>query len=300
MVCCIYQSGYASWIEDENGIHYKNDDGEFVTGFQVIDDNTYYFSKVGNLLKGKIYVENQDAYYYADENGIIQYGLIDNENHFYITDENGKIKTGFVDYNHQRYYFDSSGELVTGWFKDLEDWYYSDDNGRLMVGFINVDGYRYYLAENGKRVSDAVMEIDGTTYVFNKDGSINENATSLYPWIYSMNEKRKALGLKDFSINTKVQACAILRASDLVNGYSVSKESQPLKKMLNDRGVSTSGGYEFSYGGITGYNMEQLLKDIEKDKKYLQVLQDESITDVGVGVYNQDGTNYYDVIFIRK
>lgn len=300
MVCCISQTSYALWVEDDNGIHYKDEDGEFVTGLQVIDDDTYYFSKVGNLLKGKIYVEDRGAYYYADEDGKILYGVIDDGIHFYITDESGKIKTGFVDYNKQRYYFDSTGELKTGWFKDAEDWYYSDEKGRLMTGFVNVDGYRYYLSLDGKRVSDTIMEIEGATYVFNADGSVNENATSLYPWIYAINKNRTKFGISGLSINTKVQACAILRAKDLVEGYSISKEKQPLKKLLNARGVSTSGGYEFSYGGITGYGMDRLLEDIEKDEKFMEVLRDESITDVGVGVYEQDGVSYYDIILIRK
>lgn len=300
MTCCFYQSTYASWVEDENGIHYKDENGEFVTGFQVIDGSTYYFSKTGNLLKGKIYVEDQGAYYFADEKGKILYGVIDDGNNFYVTDDSGKIKTGFVDYNHQRYYFDSSADMKKGWFKDENDWYYTDEKGRIMVGFVNVDGYRYYLSDGGKRVSNTVMDIDGTTYVFNKDGSVNENATALYPWIYDMNEYRKSMDLPELSINTKVQACAILRAADLVNGYSVLNESQSLKNLLSDRGVSTSGGYEFSYGGVKGYQMEQLLQDIKKDKKFLEILQDETITDVGVGVYEQDDICYYDVVLIRK
>ncbi|MGN0437719.1 MAG: CAP domain-containing protein [Lachnospiraceae bacterium] len=300
LVNVCYRISYASWIEDENGIHYKNEDGEFVTGFYEIDNETYYFSKVGNLLKGKFYVEDLGAYYYGDEKGVIQYGVIDDGNHFYITDGTGKIKTGFVDYNQQRYYFDESAELKCGWFKDADSWYYANGYGQVMVGFVNVDGYRYYLSEEGKRVSDTVMNIDGTTYVFNKDGSVNENATYLYPWIRNINEERTSHGLSELTINTKVQACAILRATDLVNGYINDKKNQTLERLLNDRGVSASGGYEFSYGGIKGYTMDQLLEDIKKDDKFTQALLDESVTDVGVGIYEQDNIQYYDVIFVRK
>ena len=37
---------------------------------------------------------------------------------------------------------------------------------------------RYYLGEDGIRVSNAVMEIEGITYIFNQDGSVDENATA--------------------------------------------------------------------------------------------------------------------------
>lgn len=300
MLLGTYQLSYASWVDDDNGTHYKDEDGNFVTGFQEIDNELFYFSQTGNLLKGKFYVEAEDAYYYADDKGRILTSVIKDESHFYITDDKGRLKTGFVDYNRQRYYFNSAGEVEKGWFKADEDWYYADDSGCIMVGFITVDGYRYYLGEGGKRVSNTVMEIDGTTYVFNEDGSVNENATSLYPWISYMNQQRKKAKLPELKINTKVQACAILRAADLVNGYDLSTQSQSLKKMLGDRGVSTSGGYEFSYGGVNGYTMEQLLEDIKKDTQFLQVLREDAVTDVGVGVYEEDGISYYDVVFIKQ
>lgn len=296
----VYRYSYASWVEDGDGIHYKDEDGEYVTGFQTIEDELYFFDSNGNLLKGKIYVQEQDAYYYADENGKIQTGVIDDGSHFYVTDDTGKIQTGFVDYENQRYYFNSKAELVTGWYKNDDNWYYADENGRMLTGFIEVDGYRYYLNDDGVRVYDTMMEIDGTTYIFNKDGSVDENATSLYPLLVFVNEKRKALGHTEFTINTKVQSCAIKRASSLVNGYTVDTQDISIETMLSNRGVSCSGGYEFAYGGIAGYNMDTLLSNLEKDGKFEEMLNDDKVTDIGMGVSTQEDINYYDIILIKR
>lgn len=299
MIIINAQSSYASWVEDEDGIHYKDKDNNYVTGFQTIEDDTYYFDEDGNLLKGKIYVSDEAAYYFADEDGKIMFGVIDDENHFFITDDRGKIKTGFVEYKGNRYFFDMAAEMVTGWFKNEENWYYADASGKVMTGFIEVDGYRYYLDENGIRVSDAVMEIDGVTYVFNKDGSVDENATALYPLLVYVNDMRKGLGLHELSIDAKVQSCAIQRAADLVNGYGVSQEKS-ITTMLNNRGVSSSGGYELAYGGLEGYNLNSLFVDIGRDERFGEVLRNPDVTDVGFGMYENEGCFYYDLIFIMK
>lgn len=304
LVCMLvfssYRLSYASWVEDEDGIHYKDEEGEFVTGFQTIDEDVYYFDGDGALVTGKFYSEEKGCYYYSDEEGKIGVGVIDDGNHFFVTDDTGKLKTGFVIYNDQKYFFDAAANLMTGWFKSEDDWYYADDSGCVMTGFVYLDGYRYYLNEQGIRISDTTMEIEGITYIFNKDGSIDENATALYPVFCYINERRVDLGKSELSMNLKVQACALKRASSLVNGYTLNEEESSVEIMLNNRGVSCKGGYEFSYGGVEGYSLENLYGNLKQDERFLEMLMDDEITEIGMGVYTLEDISYYDVIVIKK
>ncbi len=282
---------YASWEDTEDGMKYEMDDGQYAVGFSVIDGNMYYFNSDGFLQTGKFYVEEEAAYYYADKNGVIQTGIINTKKSFYVADENGKLQTGFMEFEGNRYFFNGNADLVVGWFHTDDHWYYANSEGILQTGFLELDGYRYYLNTDGTRVNDTVMEIEGTFYVFNKDGSIDENATQLYPVLQYINTIRP-----DICMNTKVQACAILLASELVNGYVDSEYD--VDTILKNRGVKCKNGYEFAYGGIEGYDNDKLISDMKLDPNLGIVLQDTTLTQVGLGIYEKDGLNYYDIIFI--
>ena len=291
----------ASWVEEEDGVRFEKEDGEYAVGFMDIDGQRYFFDEEGYLIRGKFQVMEEDTedYYYADENGVVQVGVIRTKKDLYLTDENGKILTGFVEIEGERYYFNDSAEMVTGWFKVDEDWFYGNSNGVIATGFLTLDGYRYYLNSDGSRVSDTTMVIDGVTYVFNKDGSVDENATLLYPVVQYLNAVRVENGKAEFVLNTRVQACAMLRAAGLFEGYRVSEGStEPLENLLANRGVLCEARYEFSYGGVADYGVDRLIEDMKRDINLQQVLKVD-ISEAGLGVYEQDGIYYYDVIMIR-
>ena len=298
-VCLMGKLSHASWMEEEDGIKYLQDDGQYAVGFLDVEDARYYFDTDGHLVTGKFYVEEEDAYYYSDETGVVQYGVIQADEDFYITDEDGRLMTGFVLQDGKRYFFNEIAQLVVGWFKQDGNWYYADSTGVIMTGFVTVDGYRYYLREDGTRVSDAVLLIDDVTYIFNGDGSVDENATILYPVFQQLNAIRVQNGCQELVLNSKVQACAILRASELVNGFSVSNEDS-LEQLLANRGVLCSGGYEFSYGGMENYDIERLLSDMQKDVNLVHVLTETALSEVGLGIHTQDGVSYYDIIFTMQ
>ncbi|MDE6433456.1 MAG: hypothetical protein K2L07_04435 [Lachnospiraceae bacterium] len=298
MVMVLKQQGLASWKENEDGRQYETEDGELAKGFVEIDGEKYYFNEDGYLITGKFFCDENQKYYYSDKQGVVKTGVIKYKKGFYIADEQGVIQTGFVEYENNRYYFDGAANMVTGWFKHEENWYYADHKGIIQTGFITLDGYRYYLNSDGTRVSDVVMEIDGVTYIFNKDGSVDENATTMYPVYKYLADFRKE---GEFIMDSKVQACAILRASDLQNGYALSEDgTKELESLLKNRGVKCEGGYEFSYGGIADYGIEQLLNDMKKDMKLQEVLKEQDVSSVGLGTYELDSVYYYDIIFICK
>ncbi|MCM1181183.1 MAG: hypothetical protein NC347_13055 [Clostridium sp.] len=301
IVMLVKQQSLASWKESEDGRQYETENGELAKGFEEIDGKKYYFNEEGYLVTGKFFCEENQKYYYADKKGVIRTGVIKYKKGFYIADEEGAIQTGFVEYENNRYYFDGAANMVTGWFKHEENWYYADQKGMIQTGFITLDGYRYYLNSDGTRVSDVVMEIDGATYIFNQDGSVDENATMMYPVYKYMADFRKAEGNEgQFVMDSKVQACAVLRASELLNGYGISEDgTKTVEVLLKNRGVKCEGGYEFSYGGIADYGIEQLIGDMQKDMNLQRVLREQNVSGVGLGVYELDGVSYYDIIFIK-
>lgn len=294
---CINNSVLAYWDEDENGRRYTNEEGEYVTGFTDIDEYMYYFDEDGYLKTGKFYVEDKDAYYYADENGIIQIGVIDTDDYFFITEDDGRIKTGVVEYEGVKYYFNTNAEYVVGWYKNGDDWFYGGEKGRIVTGFETINGYRYYFDENGARVHDTVMTIEDTTYIFNSDGSVDENATMLYPVYVYINECRKANGMPEISLESQVTACAVLRASSLVNGFADDKD---VKRLIQDCGIKCENGCEFSYGGQPDYGTEQLIEHIKMDNNFTKLLKEADMDCVGLGSYVVDNVYYYDILFIKK
>lgn len=301
MVLSVQQPSFAAWKESEKGRMYVNEEGEMVTGFCEIEGKRYHFSKQGYLETGKFYDEGTAAYYYSDKNGVVQVGTVETKKGFYMTDEEGRILTGFLEYQGKRYYFKENADMAIGWFKDGDNWYYADGNGVIMTGFLEISGYRYYLDENGIRVFDTTMEIDGIHYVFNRDGSIDENATLLYDVYQYLTQKRlEQNGLPELLKNTNVQACAIMMASKLKNGFGEeSQEGFTVETLLQNRGVLCEGGYEFSYGGVPGYDVSALLEHLKQDANIDMVLKEPDIKEVGLGVYKENDIFYFDLIFIK-
>lgn len=298
-VLFLQQKSFAAWKESEQGKMYEDENGTPVTGFYEIEGQLYHFSKQGYLETGKFYDEEKAAYFYSDGDGVVQTGTVETEEGFYVTDETGIIQTGFLEYQGNRYYFAENAEMVTGWFQVSGDWYYADDSGIVMTGFLELSGYRYYLDANGVRICDQTMEIDGVCYVFNADGSVDENATLLYDvYQYLQANRAKNPELGTITQSAKVQACAILRASELVEGYQVTEETD-IEILLKNRGVMCQGGYEFSYGGIPGYDVDRLLVHLEKDVNFQNVLKNPDVKEVGLGVHEEGDIYYFDFIFTK-
>lgn len=298
-IICFGNMSYASWVQEEDGTRYLQEDGQYAIGFLDIEELRYYFDTDGHLVTGKFYVEEDDAYYYSDESGVLQYGVIQTEEDFFITDEDGKLLTGFAEYDGNRYFFNEIAQLVVGWFKHEDFWYYANGTGVIQTGFVEVDGYRYYMDSDGKRTNEAVLDIDGVTYIFNEDGSVDENATATYPVFQYLNQLRAEYGHNALTLNSKVQACALLRAAGLVNGFSL-EHTEPLEELLANRGVMCSGGFEFAYGGISGYDFNSLTTDMGKDVNMMNALSETGISEVGIGMHEENDIMYYSIIFTKK
>ena len=104
----------------------------------------------------------------ASQNGWVKAG--DGGWYFY---ENGQLKTGWLYRNGNWYWLDPdrNGRMAeNSWFTYDNNFYYAKGDGAIYKnGFQEVDGNLYYFQSWGGCVT-GTKKIDGTTYVFDKNG----------------------------------------------------------------------------------------------------------------------------------
>lgn len=149
-------------------------DGTVLTGFQKVENQTYYFSKDGvrqnytgwKTIEGKLYYFNTkyqvatqnvngwvqvDKSWYWFENGKMVTGWkLINGTWYYMDTQTGIMKTGFYTVGGQKYYSDNSGAMLGGgWHKLGNTWYYMQGSGAVQTGWLLDRGTWYWLGSDG-------------------------------------------------------------------------------------------------------------------------------------------------------
>ncbi len=168
--------------------YYKN--GKKLTGFQVIDGETYYFATNTGLMKtGKKLINGKRYYFYpsGQKKGQMQTGWIKLDGYQYYFVESGKrygqMVAGWLTLNKKKYYFDKSaaniGHMVTGLKKIGKYTYYlypsGKKKGQMQTGWQSIKSggatYKYYFGTDGKMVTGS-QKINKKTYYFNSSGQM--------------------------------------------------------------------------------------------------------------------------------
>lgn len=199
------------WISKK---YYVNEKGARQYGWLTLDDKTYYLDpSTGVRTEGWRAISGYR--YYFDQDGVM---LRDTwvENHYlrpngrmakdmwigpYYVNKYG-IRTkdtrdpGFFTENSNTYYLDEEYAPVKGWVEDDGKLYYFDPVTGVMAKNTWIEGY--YLDKNGVRVSDTLLTIDGSTYLFYEDGT---KATGMVvynekTYYFSMSTGAMEVGLK--------------------------------------------------------------------------------------------------------
>lgn len=155
----VYNIPYSSgaWEKTPEGKWKYKKDGKYLTGSQQI----------------------AGAWYYFDDDGIMQTGLVTRGRYTYWYD----LKTGTLTKNtwisdgHYWRYFDEWGQAKTGWFQDpsSKKWCYLDRDtkgGKLVAEWFH-DPFQkcwYRLDEKGWMVKDGVHDVEGKRYRFDNYG----------------------------------------------------------------------------------------------------------------------------------
>lgn len=219
------------WHRGSAGTYFVNN-GERVTGLQLIDGVVYLFDGKGFLLEGpaeadgKIYYSTKDgikkgvaeingeAYYFSEEDGVLRRGFYTENGVAYFRNSHGFAEPGVRAVGTSKYFCAEDGRLIAGWvefdeglryFKPSdytmvtgivpidEESYLFDWNGYLKTGFIRDDEHCYYASENGV-LSFGRTKVDGTDYYFAEDGAALNGVNEVGNSAWYFKENRYCFG----------------------------------------------------------------------------------------------------------
>ena len=159
---------YTYYLSPEETDYYLY--GEMYTGWNVIDEELYFFDEKGRVYTGWALLDD-GSWYYFDEYGAAAVGWKQIANTVYCFDRTGEMFIGLNYVDDGYYFFGENGALKTGWIQDNGKWYYSEDDGKLCTGWNNISSKWYYFDENAASVS-GLQTIKGKTYYFDADGAM--------------------------------------------------------------------------------------------------------------------------------
>lgn len=145
--------------------YYGKNGKAVVSRWQKINDNWYYFNEDGQMMTGKVEIEDATYYLGDADDGVMKTGWIQLENEsddpemthsWYYFDTNGKMVENQVDKKiNGDYYTFVDGVMQTGWFKlpASEQQEQATPSDAEEMTEATVAGYQYYEPENGKRVT---------------------------------------------------------------------------------------------------------------------------------------------------
>ena len=156
------------WQMIEQDRFYFREDGVLCTDLQTIDGQLYYLGGDGALRTGWLEVDN--IHFYAGNDGVLRTGWQEIDGHRYYFEADGSMVTGIMIENGAAYLFNEQGQLSSGWVRLHDKLYYGDENGHPVFGWNEIEGRKHYFDETGAIVS-GWTNLDGFTYYFYVDGA---------------------------------------------------------------------------------------------------------------------------------
>ncbi|MGT2786914.1 hypothetical protein [Streptococcus loxodontisalivarius] len=162
--------------------YYLNDEGQKVTGTQVINGQILFFAQDGKQVKGD-FAEDESgiSYYYDALDGhrvvnsyipIYPKTVYNKDTAWYYVGKDGKKLTGAQTIDGYHVYFDENGKQLKAVFKEDSEgnsYYYSPDNGHAYnQGFFKVYSRWYYANPDGTLANGKTI-IDGKEYFFKRN-----------------------------------------------------------------------------------------------------------------------------------
>ena len=194
---------------DWNRKYYYGNEGKAASGIVTISGKPYYFDGDGEMrtygihpVDGKIYISKSDGsvveaknnnwtkvdgkYYYVKDNVVLRDCVEKIGNAYYGFDGSGIMRddTQFDIYNSDLgksvYYRAKKGGYlyVNEWYTDenSNNKYYYGNEGVAASGIVTISGKTYYFEWNGRLVTSQSIDIDGISYVADKNGVIQTKA----------------------------------------------------------------------------------------------------------------------------
>lgn len=189
------------WQDGTEGVRYfdASKGGAMATGFQTIEGAQYFFDENG-LRQSGLQTINKEVHYFEPATGKgVCSQIVRINSHIWYFNARGVQDTGLIEQDGSLYYFDpETGEMVTDQKLTLNgaDYYFGEDGAAIRSGFVIRDGQKTYVAEdgtsnhtgwlnltsgsdkgkyyleNGHPLMDTLMDLEGKTYGFDKDGRL--------------------------------------------------------------------------------------------------------------------------------
>ena len=193
---------------------YFDENSNFVTGWQVIDNKLYYFKSNGIMQTGLQTISGA-TYTFDDNNGALidsdsyesgsNWILIDNK-YYYLNDDK-TVAIGWMPHTSTTYYyFDDNGVMLTGWQVIDNKLYYFKSNGIMQIGSQTISGAAYDISiDNGISKKGWVI-IGDIWYYFNTDYTVSKGwkyipspeSGTIYQYYFN-NDGKMATGITEIN-----------------------------------------------------------------------------------------------------
>ena len=165
------------WVTKGEHTFYKDMNSQYVSGWQEIDGNRYYFIEPDRITGTDFamvtgWLELEGERYYLDEKGILQTGWANADGKIRCFGDDGRLITGWTEKDGVRCYVNDDGTLGSGWIDDRGMIYYLDENGAPLIGWQEIQGLNYYFQENGCMLT-GWAQFEGKKYHFAANGPMN-------------------------------------------------------------------------------------------------------------------------------
>ena len=140
------------WVEEEGIWYFYREDGTKATGWMSEGSLRYYLQEDGSLSLGLTRIDHV-LYYFDPIKG-----------HLRTDSSSWHIFEG-------EWYYLQSGVSVTGWKWIGSDWYYFYSDGKMAVGRLELDGTLYFLNKDGSMAVGWYLDTDGSWYYLNASGT---------------------------------------------------------------------------------------------------------------------------------
>ena len=238
----------SQWKTINGSIYYFDTEGHRVNGKQIIDGHEYTFQKSGVLLTG--WSTAKDSYY--SKYGVALTGVQTIDGAVYNFGDDGKIKSGWVKIDDTRYYFNEDGSMAVGETSIDGKKYNFNEDGTITKGWKTVKGEKYYYSDYGF-MTKGWKTIDGDKYYFNKKG---QAATDTEYAGYEFDEDGVATKIKKKKVESEAEEASetrtVTNSSSSTNSSSNASSSTATMNPVGSGNNATAAAIAASQVG-SGY-----------------------------------------------
>ena len=151
--------------QKENGQWRYYENKKAVTNWKKIAGRWYYFNQDGVMLSDTVY----DDYLLNKSGALVEDSWVKIDDKWYFATDSGKIiRNRWEKINGSWYRFDESGAMLSNTV--YNDYLLQTSGAMHEKGWLKMDEKWYYATDSGKIIRNKWEKINGTWYVFDKDG----------------------------------------------------------------------------------------------------------------------------------